>query len=237
MKKSSLIIILTIGIIYTSYCQKENNNNIFYVLNVLGADLHKDASLDSKVIEKIKVGERIIATKVLKTDQAKKIGDDFYLDGYFIKIKGETSSGYIFSSDLTKIKPVLRNIHKGIMIPNIDGKKKTMRVVKRTVKYGNQEYEIEDEITEYENVTYTYTAFDGCFDHHYLYRNLTLSEVYHQLTVNQVVINETEMKIEIPNFIKKVGDEYLFEGEGATEDLKLIKNEDGSITVSSYDCT
>ena len=237
MKRTSLILILTFGIFYTSYCQKENDKNIFYVLNALGADLYENASFDSEVLEKIEVGKMIVATKVLESSQSKKIGDNFYLDGYFIRVNAKTSSGYIFSSDLTKFKPVLREIHKGITIPDIKGEKKNKTMAKRIVEYGNQEHEIEDEITEYENATYTYTAFGGCFDHLYLYRNLNLSEVYHQLTVHQVVINETEMKIQIPKFIKKERNEYHFEGLGATTNLKLIENEDGSFTVSSCDCT
>ena len=116
-------------------------------------------------------------------------------------------------------------------------KRKIKRQLKRIEKFDNKEYEIEDEITEFENVKYTYTAFDGCFNHIYLYRNLTLSEVYHQLTVHQIVINETDKKIELPKFIEKKGNEYLFEGEGATQDLKIINNKDGTFTVSSYDCT
>jgi hypothetical protein len=72
-----------------------------------------------------------------------------------------------------------------------------------------------------------------------VYKNLTLNEVYHQLTVSSLVINETKDGnfIEIPRFIEKKGNEYLFEGEGATQDLKIIVNKDGTFTISSYDCT
>jgi hypothetical protein len=237
MKKTFLLTILIFGIIACSSGKKEKERNSFYVINALGADLYERSSLNSKVIKKIKVGKKIIANEILKTIQSKKIENNFYLSGSFIKTQTESINGFIFTSDLTKIKPSLKDIYKGIIIPDIDGKEKNKRIEKRIEKYDNKEYEIEDEITEFENVTYTYTAFDGCFDHTYLYKNLTLSEVYHQLTVNQVVINETDMKIEIPRFIEKKGNEYLFEGEGATQDLKIIDNKDGTFTVSSYDCT
>ena len=238
MKKTLFLTILIFGIISCSSGQKENKKSVFYVINVLGAELYEKPSLDSKVIEKIKVGKNVIAKEIFKTGgQSKKIGNDFYLAGSFIKIQKGKNKGFVFTSDLTTIKPIFREIQKGIIIPDIDGKEKNKRTKKRIVKYNNKEYEIEDEITEYENVTYTYTAFDGCFNHTYLYKNLTLSEIYHQLTVNCVVINETDMKIEIPRFIKKNGNEYLFEGEGATESLKIIDNKDGTFTISSYDCT
>ena len=107
----------------------------------------------------------------------------------------------------------------------------------RTNQFQDKEYEIKQEITEYENGVYTHYAFDGCFNHSYLYRNLTLSEIYHVLTGYQVVINETEKKIEIPKFIQKKENEYIFEGGGLTEDLKIIDNRDGTFVISSYDCT
>ena len=220
-----------------SFGQNTNDKNTFYVINVLGAELYEQPSLDSKVIKNIKVGEKIIAKEILKTRQSKKIGKELYLAGNFIRIQNESFNGFVFTSDLTKIKPSLSEIYEGIMVPDIQGKEKNKKTVKRIEKFDNKEYEIEDEITEFENVKYTYTAFDGCFNHIYLYRNLTLSEVYHQLTVHQIVINETDKKIELPKFIEKKGNEYLFEGEGATQDLKIINNKDGTFTVSSYDCT
>ena len=219
--------------------QKANDNNTFFIINVLGANLYEQPSLDSKVIQKIKPGHKIVADEILKTGQSINIGNEFYLGGNFVKIKNKDITGYIFSSDLTKIKPELKKIYEDILIPDIHGKEKSKRIEKRIEKFDNKEYEIEDEITEYENVTYTYTAFDGCFDHVYVYKNMSLSEVYHQLTIHNFVINETAEGnfIEIPKFKEKKENEYLFEGEGATQDLKLIDNKDGTYTISSYDCT
>jgi len=239
MKKSFLLLIFIFGIISCSSGQKENDINTFYVINVLGAELYEKPSLDSKVIKNIKVGEKIIADEILKTGQSKKIGSEFYFGGNFIKSQNESISGYIFSSDLSKIETSLKMIYEGIMVPDILGKEKSKRIEKRIEKFNNKEFEIEDEITEFENGTYTYTAFDGCFDHVYVYKNMTLSEVYHQLTVKNIIINNTTEGdfIEIPKFIEKTGNEYHFEEEGATEDLKIIENNDGTFTVSSYDCT
>jgi hypothetical protein len=239
MKKIILLTLLIFGIISYSSGQKANEKECFYVINVLGAELYEKPLLNSKIIEKIKVGEKIIAEEILKTAQSKKIGTDFYLDGNFIKIQSESIKGFVFSSDLTKIKPLLREVKKGIIIPDINGKEKSRRIKKRIEKFDNKEYEIKDEITEFENVTHTYTAFGGCFDQVYMYQNLTFNEVYHQLTVSNLVINTTKDGnfIEIPSFIEKNGNEYLFKGGGATEDLKIIVDKDGAFTISSYDCT
>ena len=237
--RKTLLLILAFGIIACSSKKKENERNYFYVINTFGADLYESPSLESKVIQKIKVGEKIIAKEILKTGESRKIGNEFYLQGNFIKIKNESFSGFIFSSDLTKLKPELNKIFEGILIPNILGKEKSKKIEKRVEKFDNKEYEIEDEITEFENGTYTYTAFDGCFDHVYVIKNMTLNEVYHQLTFHNIIINETKEGnfIEIPKFIQKKGNEYLFEDNGATQELKIIENKDGTFTISSYDCT
>lgn len=240
MKKNLIILILfTFVIICCSPKQKTNFKESFFIINVLGANVYKEPSLDSEVIEKIKPNVKIIAEKILEPKQRVSIDNEFYLEGNFVKINHKGTSGYIFSSDLTKIKPELKKIYDNIFIPNIQGKEKSKRIKKRTETFDNKEYEIEDEITEYENLTYTYTAFDGCFDHVYLYRNMSLSEVYHQLTIHYIGINETLEGnfIEIPKFKEKKGNKYFFVSEGATQDLKIIDNNDGTYTISSYDCT
>jgi hypothetical protein len=68
---------------------------------------------------------------------------------------------------------------------------------------------------------------------------MTLNEVYHQMINLYFFAGQTEngRQIEIPKFFKKTENEFYFIGIDATQDLKLIDNQDGSFTVSSYDCT
>lgn len=238
MNKIFLLTTLMLGMLACTSGQKEKANT-FYVLNVFGAKVYEEPSLDSKVIKQLKPGEKIMAEDVLQTEQSIKMGAGFQLDGSFVKIKKEGISGYVFSSDLTKRKPELKKIDNGILLPDILGKELNKRIKKRSVTINHQEYEYEDEITEFENGTYTFTAFDGCFDHVYVFRHLSLSEVYHQLTFLYVVLNESEEEhfIEIPMFIEKKGNEYLFDSGEATQNLKIIDNKDGTFTISSCDCT
>jgi hypothetical protein len=110
--RKTLLLTLIFGIIACSSGKKEKERNSFYVINALGADLYERPSLDSKVIKKIKVGKKIIANEILKTIQSKKIENNFYLSGSFIKTQTESINGFIFTSDLTKIKPSLKDIYK-----------------------------------------------------------------------------------------------------------------------------
>lgn len=238
MKKLLLTVIILLH--FTSCdAQKSNLENDFYVINVLGAELYEKPSLNSKVLLKIKVGEKLIAKEIIKTEQSKIIGKGFSFSGNFIKIHYKSYTGYIFSSDLTKIKPSIKVDYDGILVADIMGIEKGKRIEKRYEKFDGKEYEIEDEITEYENGSYTYTAFDGCFDHVYIFKNMTLNEVYHQLINLYFFAGQTEngRQIEIPKFFKKTINEYYFNSIDATQDLKLIDNQDGRFTISSYDCT
>ena len=127
--KKTLLLTLIFGIMSCSFGQNANNKNAFYVINVLGAELYEQPSLDSKVIKNIKVGEKIIAKEILKTGQSKKIGKELYLVGNFIRIQNESFNGFVFTSDLTKIKPSLSEIYKGIMVPDIQGKEKNKKII------------------------------------------------------------------------------------------------------------
>lgn len=218
------------------YSQKENT---FYTINILGTEVYENPSLDSKIIKKIKVGEKVNLIEILKTEHYKNILGELSLLGNFIKVKNESYTGFIFSSDISKIKPSISDVYEGIKVADISGKEHNKRTKKRIKKYGDKEFKLEDEITEYENVTYTHTAFDGCFYHVYEFKNLSFSEVYHQLTGQYVIISTTEKGnyIEIPKFIEKKDNEYFFEVDGATNDLKIIDNKNGTYTVSSDDCT
>jgi len=95
---------------------------------------------------------------------------------------------------------------------------------------------VQDKITEYENGTYTYKAFDDCFDHLTEYRNLELNEVYHQM-VSKYCIFLSNGEYLLPIFQVRIGKTIKFESQGATQDLQIELKEDGIIKVSSYDCT
>ena len=72
MKKLLLTVIILLH--FTSCdAQKSNLENDFYVINVLGAELYEKPSLNSKVLLKIKVGEKLIAKEIIKTEQSKII--------------------------------------------------------------------------------------------------------------------------------------------------------------------
>jgi len=240
MKKILLRIILVLQIVSCSSQPKEKDeNDFYYVINVFGAELYQEPNLNSKILKIIKVGEKITPKEILKTGQSKKIGEGFYLGGNFIKIQTDSHSGYLFSSDLTKIKPQIKDVYDGIFVADIIGKVKNKRIEERIEKFDNKEYEIEDKITEYENGEYIYSTFDGCFDHIYNLKKMSTNEVYHLMTTIYFIINETKSgnEIEIPEFLEKKENELFFTTEGATEDLKIIIHKDGTFTISSYDCT
>ncbi len=240
MKKKIIIIGMLLWSFNCVFGQNENHKNTYYVLNFSGAKLYEEPSLGAKVIKNIKLGEKIIADEILKTKHSKEIANEFYFEGNFIKIQNDSIRGYVFSTDLTQIKLVLsvNDEDEGITIANIDGKELSKRVVKRIVKIEGKEYDTEDKITEFENVTYTYTLFDGCSDFIYKYKDVTLSEVYYQMIGKHryTYVTLEGNFIYTPTFDEKKGNEYLFGDVSPSHDLKIIENKDGTFTVSSFYC-
>lgn len=61
--------------------------------------MYKKPSLESMVIDKIKIGEKISAEEIPKTEQSINIGNEFSLEGNFVKVRNELFTGFVFSSD------------------------------------------------------------------------------------------------------------------------------------------
>lgn len=218
--------------------QEKIDKNSYYVINIFGANLYEKPSLDSEIIKNIKVGEKIIANRILKTEQSIHIGVEFQLLGNFVEVKNKICSGFIHSSDLTKYKPQLQDIYDGVIIPDFKGKQKSKTSEKRIETFNNKAYEVEVEITLYDNVIHTYTDLNECFENTYLYKYMTLNEVYHQLPVHNSNIDVTSKGniILMPEFIKKNRNKYFFKGIGITRYTTVVENPEGQFLISSLDC-
>jgi len=152
--------------------QEKRDENSYYVINIFGANLYEKPSLDSEIIKNIRVGEKIVANRILKTEQPIHIGVEFQLQGGFIEVKNQVYSGFIHSSDLTRFKPQLEEILDGIIIPDFKGKVKSKTSENKIETFNNKEYEVEVEITTYENVIHTYTDLNECLENTYLYKDI-----------------------------------------------------------------
>lgn len=218
--------------------QEKRDENSYYVINIFGANLYEKPSLDSEIIKNIRVGEKIVANRILKTEQPIHIGVEFQLQGGFIEVKNQVYSGFIHSSDLTRFKPQLEEILDGIIIPDFKGKVKSKTSENKIETFNNKEYEVEVEITTYENVIHTYTDLNECLENTYLYKDMTLNEVYHQLPVHNPNIDITSKGslILMPEFIEKKRNKYFFRGIGITRYTTIVKNLDGQYLISSLDC-
>ena len=209
-------------------------NSDLSVINMLGAKVYEKPTFDSKTVSELPIGENIIVEKSIETKERFRIGENFSLSGKWIKPNG--INGFVFSSDLTDKKADISPNEYGQTNLNLRGKLISEKSEEKQIKTENGVFPKYFEYKYYENGTYTYTSWDGCFDHVTEYKNLTLNEVYHQMVSDYYGImgdNETW----IPIFQGKEENIIKFEGEGATEDLKIETKENGIIVVSSYDCT
>lgn len=230
------ILILLLGTWFGSISEI---NEVQYTINIQGTNVYSKPTLESEIIERFKIGSEILVIETIESSEKLKISEYLFLEGDFIKIKADGLIGFIFSSDLSKHQPAVITYYEDIQTANLLGPMIDQRTEERKVKYGEREFTVKDRIYEYEFATRTETSFDGCFDHTYDLKNLSFNEVYHQLINSNIVVATTSGGnfIEVPKFKGKEENVYHFYSDGATEDLRIIDNKDGTYRIYSYDCT
>ena len=231
--KNNFTLILALLFINFTFGQKTANKSELYVINAIGAKVYEEPTFESKTLAELPLGEIIVLEKTIPTEKKLQVGNGFLLSGNWIK--PEKISGFIFSSDLTDKKIEIIKTDDRISI-NLLGKLMDKKEEKKLIKTDNGEFPKHFEYKYYENGTYTYIAWDGCFDHITEYKNLTLNEVYHQM-INDYGVQFSDGEFKIPTIREYTGKIIEFDAEGATKDLKIELKENGNITVSSYDCT
>jgi hypothetical protein len=230
-------ILLTLLVLNDSFGQNQESIQKICVINLLGAKVYDKPTFNSKIVTELQVGEMIIIEKSIDSIDSIKIGKGFSLKGFWIKPKA--IKGFVFSSDFTDKKVEVGINKHGQTFINLLGNLLEEKVEEKIVKTEKGEFPKYNEFKYYENGTYSYTAWDGCFDHITKYENLNLSEVYHQMVSDYsgLFITSYGKDLWIPVFQEKSGNVIKFEGEGATQDLQIEIFENGKFAVSSYDCT
>jgi len=233
--KKTLILTFTLLIINTIFGQNQENGKELCVINMLGAKVYEKPTFESKKLTELKVGKNITIENVILTDEQMEIGNGFSLSGNWIKPMNV--NGFVFSSDLSnKNVEIGQNKYDQTYI-NLLGKLVDKKEEKKLIQTEKGEFPKYFEYKYYKNGTYTYTAWDGCFDHITKYKNLTLSEVYHQM-VSDYGGEMSENDFRTPKFQEVTGNYLKFNVLlGATEDLKIEIKGNGVFIVSSYDCT
>lgn len=232
--RKALLILLSVIITTPLFSQNQKEDAELTVINMLGGKVYENATFDSKTLTSLPVGKIINIDRVVENTEEFQIGEEFSLAGNWIKPK--CIDGFIFSSDLTAKEVEIRTNKHGQIYIDLRGKLKSEATEEKQIETPMGTFPKFFEYKYYENVNYTYTGFDGCFDHIYEYKNLSVNEVYHQMVSDYgLLMNENEFKI--PAFSEKTDHKIKFNADGATQDLAIESKENGSIIVSSYDCT
>lgn len=201
---------------------------------MLGAKVYEKPTFESKILKVLKVGEFVITENRIKTDDQFKIGNGFSLTGDWIKLVD--AKGFVFSSDLTDKNVEIGKSQYGQPYICLLGELNDEKKEQKLIKTKNGDFTKYFEYKYFDNGTYSSIAWDGCFNHKTEYKNLTLNEIYHQMISDYGgIINENEFWT--PIYLEKSEDFIKFEGEGATQDLKIEIKANGKIIVTSYDCT
>lgn len=228
-------LLITFLSIFLFWIEAQKENSDFLVINSLGAKVFEAPTFESRIINTLSLGQKIQVEKSIPTAEKYYVGPDWGLEGNWIKAQG--IEGYIFSSDLTdkEVEFTLDDFEESKF--DLKGKLLDQKEEEKKIKNEEGEFPIHMTFEYYENGTYSRKFFDGCFDHIWEFKNLSLSEVYHQM-LNDYSEYSSNLEFSSPVFTEKSGNIIRFQvKDGPTEDLKIEIKENGTFEVSSYDCT
>lgn len=231
--KSFLTVILSIFFFITAFGQQSENSIEFFVINMEGAKVYAKPSFDSSPFSELKVGSKITSEHIIESNEEMKISSDFSLSGNWIKPLG--INGFVFSSDLTSKKVEIKKSDAGNTYISLIGKLINTKKEKKLIQTENGEFPQYIEYKYFKNATYSISSYDGCNDYIIEYSNLSLNEVYHQMTSDYGAYLDS---FNVPMLVKRNGNILNFSVLiGATEDLKIEIMENDIFRVSFYTCT
>ncbi|RSK48429.1 SH3 domain-containing protein [Hymenobacter rigui] len=227
------------GATTTAPSQKNTASLSRYCINRAGTAVYSQPSFQAAVRQQLPVGQAIRVAEVRPSSATCTIGPGLALPGDWLRIDLNGTPGYVFSSDVTARRPQVLRDSDGrayVSLLGVEGRHRTLQQPGVSNHPGDK---AEVTITQFANGTYTYTAYDGCFDHVYVFTTLTLAEAYHQM-INSHSAYENG-KLRQPQLSARKGKEILFENKevagDASQDLKLVIRPDKRIELRSYDCT
>lgn len=233
--RKTIFILFSFFFVNSAFGQNPRDIDELCVINILGANVYENPNFHSKIITKLPVGRTLIIEKLIETEESLYIANGFSLSGNWIKPK--EINGFIFSSDLTDKKVEIEVNGDGQTFLNLLGNLTSRTEEKKLIKTENGKFPKYFEYKYYENGTYSYIAWDGCFYHVKEFKNMTFSEVYHQMISNYSGYSNRTKKYWIPEPESVQNNIIKFSGIGATQNLKIEIKKNGTIVVSSNDCT
>ncbi|HCX22890.1 MAG TPA: hypothetical protein DHN29_13300 [Cytophagales bacterium] len=236
---SRFIIALILFMPLLAISQIYNAGDTIYVWNIDGSPIYSEPNSNSGQISTLKHGTKavVIEQKLKSQPFMIEVKNGFFIKGYWVKVSTNSTLGYVFDSDFSTINSNIKNENDrwSTLLQRFFGKRTDFKKIHRIAKYGDSDYEITDQVSTYENGTYTYTPFDGCFDHTYKFNNRSFNEVYH------LMMNIYSVSMSLyggrPIYQNTKEQTFIFSGTEATGEIHIKILKDGSIELFSYDCT
>ena len=229
------------SILLFSTCNLALGQNKAYVINIDGTELMKEPKFNSDTLSILQVGTSLSFNRSTDINSKKKYERNLEIDGTWILVTSDSLEGYVISTDISKIKPELRNIwyQKNCSLSKVSllGEKQSQTVVLRKKTFGEVTIEYEEDITFYENGVNNSFVIDGCYYDNYSFTNLSFSEVFHQLrnTILSYVFGIEGCIIEYPVFKQKDGSKWVFYDIGLTDQIEIIE-ENSTFRIESSGC-
>jgi hypothetical protein len=211
-----------------------------YVWNIAGVEVKESPTNHSKTIKKVQLGEYVTRSHFTSSTPAiistqSPLGN-YSLESHWTMVEIGEQIGFIFEPNISNDKvPTLEEYGMTkINYKELLGEKISDTTLSKTQIIDKKEFEIETEIEYYVNGSYEYTAFDGCFDHTYEFKNIEFHKVlFIAMSMYSTYINGN---IYTPLFSEKQEDSIMFWGTEATVQVIISKTKNGW-KIYSYDCT
>ena len=211
-----------------------------FVWNLLGTEIKEAPSLDSKTISTIAFGDTVMRAHFTRstphvTDTLSIIGG-YPNSSHWTMVDFNHGIGWVFESNISNDSvPTIREYgFTKIDYLSLLGDSVGDTVIVEKKMIGVHELTSETSIKYFQNGSYEYTAFDGCFDHTYIFTKIDFKEILHvAMSMYSIKVNE---EIHTPEFLKTEADIIIFIGTEATVEVVISKTKNGW-KIFSYDCT
>lgn len=205
-----------------------------YVWNIAGALVKESPTNHSRTIKKLQFGESVnrahFTASTPITNSVQSLLGNYPIKSHWTMVEFGDQIGYIFEPNISNDK-VPTIVEYGIN--RIDFKKILGDKVNDTILVNKKDFEIQTEIEFYRNGSYSYTSFDGCFDHVYEFNNIEFNKAL--LIAMSMYSDDFNGDLYTPQFSEEQNGSIMFWGTEATVQVIITKTEQGW-KIFSYDC-
>lgn len=228
--KNKLFLFIILNLILLN--KKESDFEKFYVFNFYGTELKEKPNINSKTLQKLKLGDSLYLIKNTEIDAKKSVlKDKLYLNGKWSQVKYKNKTGYVFNGDYSKLKiKTKKNDSNYILIDYGKPNSKTKSIENFTFKNKPfKQFILKEEYDFFTEITTT-SNFDAGESLEIISTKLNINEMiqFMYLILKTSTQNQKGETIGYfhPYYLGFSNGVYSFDGPGSYQDIKINQLKD-----------